>query len=680
MLETLTLADLCQPGSPLVLSPDEPVSMAMRLMEERRKSSVVLAIDDRPVGIFTERNALGLIAHGGYAAGTPLRELMSSAPLTASPALTFVEGYARMAAHGFRHLVLVDDQGRLCGVLSETDFAHGLGAEELLVPSTVADLMTRDPVTLPPGASLATALALMAERNISSVVVVEGERAVGILSERDAIPLAGAELDLQSTPLGARMSRPVHTIGPERPAHEASPLMRNLGVRRLVVEDAAGRLVGILTRRDLVKDIQDVYLRLLRRTVVEQGRALQDARRQLSEQTVLRSLLEHSEDLGVIAADAEQGIHFINTAALQALGLTDAVARSLPLSGLLTAAGLEAEGYAERLATLAGAERLTLDLSRTAGERWRWLRLVASAIRDTAGQREGYLLTIQDRLQEYPAEEGAGPVAASPELTLAARRRAQLERELRYALAADEFRLLYQPIVTIDRASLVAVEALVRWQHPRAGLLLPRDFIDTVERSDLDHRLGHWVLEQAVAQAQTWLAHGRVRVLRVRVSINVSGPQLAAGGLVRDLQEILERTGLDPSLLGIEVQERVLLRTPDRAPEQLKRLRDLGLSIALDDVGAGYSSMHFLKPLPIDYLKIGRGFVRHMTTDPADEASVRSSIALAHELGIKVIAVGVETADQLNDLGRAGCDLVQGFLLGRPVEPEAITRLVVGPV
>ena len=672
MLETLTLADLCQPGSPLVLSPDDPVSMAMRLMEERRKSSVVLAIDDRPVGIFTERNALGLIAHGGYAAGTPLRELMSSAPLTASPALTFVEGYARMAAHGFRHLVLVDDQGRLCGVLSETDFAHGLGAEELLVPSTVADLMTRDPVTLPPGASLATALALMAERNISSVVIVEDERAVGILSERDAIPLAGADLDLPTTPLGARMSHPVHTIGPDRPAHEASPLMRALGVRRLVVEDAAGRLVGILTRRDLVKDIQDVYLRLLRRTVVEQGRALQDARRQLSEQTVLRSLLEHSEDLGVIAADAEQGIHFINTAALQALGLTDAVARSLPLSGLLTAAGLEAEGYAERLATLAGAERLTLDLSRAAGERW--LRLVASAIRDTAGQREGYLLTIQDRLQEYPAdEEEVGPVAASPELTLAARRRAQLERELRYALAADEFRLLYQPIVTIDTGSLVAVEALVRWQHPRAGLLLPRDFIDTVEHSDLDHRLGHWVLEQAVAQARTWLAHGRVRV-----SINVSGPQLAAGGLVRDLQEILERTGLDPSLLGIEVQERVLLRTPDRAPEQLKRLRDLGLSIALDDVGAGYSSLHFLKPLPIDYLKIGRGFVRHMTTDPADEASVRSSIALAHELGIKVIAVGVETADQLNDLGRAGCDLVQGFLLGRPVEAEAITRLVVG--
>jgi PAS domain S-box-containing protein len=400
MLETLTLADLCQPGHPLVLSPDDPVLMAMSLMEQRRKSSVVLAIDDRPVGIFTERNALGLIAHGGFAPGTPLRELMSSAPLTASPRLTFVEGYARMAAHGFRHLVLVDDQGRLCGVLSETDFAHGLGAEELLVPSTVADLMTRDPVTLPPSATLAEALALMAERNISSVVIVEQDRAVGILSERDAIPLAAAGLDLQTTPLSARMSHPVHTIGPDRPAHEASPLMRALGVRRLVVEDAAGCLVGILTRRDLVKDIQDVYLRLLRRTVAEQGRALQDARRQLSEQTVLRSLLEHSEDLGVIAADAEQTIHFINTAALQALGLTDAVARSLPLSGLLVAAGLEAEGYTDRLASLVDAERLTLDLNRPAGERWRWLRLVASAIRDTAGQREGYLLTIQDRTQE----------------------------------------------------------------------------------------------------------------------------------------------------------------------------------------------------------------------------------------------------------------------------------------
>ena len=953
MIENLTLADLYQPGSLLALSPDAPVSLALALMGERGSSSVILERDGRAVGIFTERDALHLVARGDYHPDTPLHALMTPDPLAASPEMAFAEGYALMAGNGIRHLTLADAQGRLCGVLSESNFVHALGAEELLVPRTVADLMTRDPITLPPQASVAEALTLMAERHISSVLIAESGRVLGIVSERDAIRLAGADLDLSATPVADQMSSPVHRIGPDRPAYEVTPRMRELGVRRLTVEDASGRLVGILTRSDLLKDIQDVYMHLLRRVVAVQGRALQDARRQLSKQSVLRSLLEHSEDLGVVAADADQSIHFINDTALAALGLTAATARLLPLSGLLAAAGLAVENYAGRLAALAGAAHLTLDLSRDTGGDQRWLRLVASAIRNAAGDLEGYLLTVQDITEEHTArqqqrlvttlfdntsegilisdahnriltvnpaftaitgysaaeavgqnprllnsgrhdvtffrnlweqlertgawngevwnrrkngevypewlqinqvrgtdgqvvqhvaifsdlsvaqrsaeeidylrhhdpltglpnltrlrerlgealerlsrergrlavlvldldrfqdvvathghaagddalrhigerlaaatqpadivarlegdsfviarpidpgleasvqttlaaealqqvirrpldqaglpdltvtatigvalypEDGASVTSLlrnaesalkqaklasrssiafyRPEMTQTARRRIQLESELRRALAGGELRLFYQPIVAVATGRLVAAEALIRWQHPDDGLLAPRDFIEAVEQSDLVHPVGRWVLEQAAAQARDWLA-----LDRVRVSVNVTGHQIAAGRVAQDLKEVLDHTGLDPSLLCLEVLESVLLRDPDQALAELNRVRDLGVSIALDDFGSGYSSLSYLKHLPVDYLKIDRGFIRHLAHDPTDEAIVRSTIAMAHSLGKRVVAEGVETADQLDYLGRAGCDLVQGYLLGRPMEASAI--------
>ncbi|WP_295447697.1 EAL domain-containing protein [uncultured Thiodictyon sp.] len=1197
MIETLTLADLCRSAAPLTLFPDDPVSQAVAAMGERRLSSVVLVADGRPVGIFTERDALGLIARGDYLAGTRLGDLMSPDPLTAAPHLNFVDGYALMAEHGFRHLVLVDDQGQLHGVLSETDFARALGADEFLGPRTVADLMTRTPATLPPDATVATALGLMAERAISSVVIVVAGQAVGILSERDAIRLTGADLDLRTTPLATLMSRPLHTIGPDRQAHEASVSMQELGIRRLVVEDAGGGLVGILTRHDLVKDIQSIYLRLLRQVVADQGQALQDARAQLSEQSVLRTLLERSEHFGIVAVDAGHAVRFINGAALAALGLNAEGARSLPLPGLLAAAGLATEGYAERLAALVGAERLTLDLIRPTGSDWRWLRLVTSAIRDGTGRCEGYLLSIQDLTQEradaerlraivdsspagiglgdmqgrlvlanpafltmlgyqdhpqellgrhfsdftdtedrprdaaefarllagqvpsyrlekrylrrdgrlvradvtvsairdatgritaplalvmdisdlrraqeslleaqalthlgsweldlstnrllwsdevyrifglppgseltleaflnlvheddrervaaayahsvatagdydiehrvrrpdgrvrwvrergghttdaagrvirtlgtvhditedhaarhqqrlintlfestsegilitdadnrivavnpaftaitgYSAAEVAGrnprllqsgrhdaafyrelweqlgltgtwggevwnrrkngevypqwliinqvrgpdgrvqqhlaifsdesaaqrsaeaieflshhdpltglpnltrlrvrltdalerasagqhrlallvldldrfqdviashghlagdevlkalaarlaaaaqpadilarlagdsfviaralgadleavriaqdlqqvvnqpldvaglpnlTVTASigvavypedgigvtsllrnaesalkrakeagrngiacyrPEMTADARRRVQLESELRSALAEGEFRLFYQPIVCVATGAMVAAEALIRWQHPRNWLLLPAAFIDAVEHSDLIHPIGRWVLTQAVAQARDWQA-----LARVRVSINVAGPQIASGELARDLEAALDLVGLDPGLLEIEVLERFLLRDPDQALAELQRVHDLGVAIALDDFGTGYSSLSYLKRLPVDYLKIDKSFIRHLVSDPGDSAIVRSTITMAHNLGIQVIAEGVETADQLAYLDGAGCDLVQGYLLSRPVAPEVITEGLAG--
>ncbi len=1212
MIETLTLADLCRSRAPLAFAPETPLHLALAAMSEQRMSSVVVVADDRPVGIFTERDALALIVREAYDSDAPLAGLMTLNPITAPPDIGFAEGYARMVAEGIRHLVVVDAAGRLVGVISETDFAQALGADELLIPRTVSDLMTRDPVSLPPGATVAEALRLMTERRISSVLIVEADRVLGILSERDAIRLVGAALDLGLTPVLSQMSQPVHCVQPDVPAHEASPLMRALGVRRLAVTDESGRLVGILTRRDLLKDLQTTHLRLLRQVVADQGRALNDARRQLSDQGVLRSLLEHSADLGILATDAHLGVRFVNQAALGALGVHPPVSGGQRLTELLTAAGLTVPDLTERLAAAREGTGLALDLSRPEGQGARWLRLTASAIRDARGGCEGYLLILLDRTRElaeterlraisasapsgiglydlqgrlrlanpallellgytdhpdeligsyftdviaaedqerartnfrrllageipsyrvergyrhrdgrlvradvavsairdaaghltealaivndisdlrraqerlleaqaiahlgsweydvaedrlywsdeayrlfgqpigtpldlgdflamvhpedqeavstayqqsltavapyeiehrirradgserwvreravhltdnqgrvirslgtvhditeehaaqaqqrlitalfdntsegilitdahnrilavnpafttitgYPAAEvlgrdpgllnsgrhdeaffrdlwrqleaagawsgeiwnrrrngevypqwlqinrvldaegrvlqhvavftdlsaaqrsaaeiaylshfdpltglpngahlrealatalgepvpggsaeeagvprtqasglallvldldhfqdlvathgylagdealrtlgqrlaasaapgdilarlagdsfvlarplasgpGAPPASAQaseaaralqqlvhrpldldglpelrltaslgvalypqddeaatsllrkaeaalkraketgraglafyrPEMTQAARRRLQIENELRHAVERGELRLHYQPIVAVGSGALVAVEALLRWQHPRLGLVGPREFIDVVEQGDLVHPVGRWVLAEACAQAHAWQGLAQPPW----VSINVSGAEIDGGNLARDLEKMLQRTGLAPRLLEIEVLERVLMQDPDRALAELQRIHDLGVTIALDDFGTGYSSLSYLKRLPLDFLKIDMSFIRNLTTDPGDAAIVQSTIAMAHHFGIRVIAEGVETQEQFDYLAAAGCDLVQGYLLGRPTTAVEIT-------
>ena len=1215
MIETLTLADLCRSRTPLAFAPETPLSEALAVMKGQRTSAVVIVVDDRPVGIFTERDALALIVREAYDPDAPLGGLMTPNPITVPPELSFAEGYARMAAEGIRHLVVVDAADRLLGVLSETDFAQALGTEELLIPRAVGDLMTRDPVSLPPRATLAEALRLMNERRISSVLVVEGGRVLGIITERDAVRLAGATLDLGLTPVRSQMSQPVYCIHPDAPAHEAGPLMRALGVRRLAVTDDSGRLVGILTRRDLLKDLQATHLRLLRQLVADQGRALNDARRQLSDQSVLRSLLEHSADLGIVAADAQRVVRFANQAALRALDCESLAAEGQGLSEFLLATGLTIPDWAERLAALETGVGLALDLYHPAGEGARWLRLTASLIRDAGGACDGYLLTLRDRTQEhtaaerlraisanapsgiglydlqghlrlanpafldllgyadhpqellgshfvaiigpedqerartnflrllageipsyqversyrrrdgrliwadvavsaihdaaghltealaiindisdlsraqerlleaqalahlgsweydtvedrlvwsdeayrifgqpigtpldlgdflamvhpedreavsaayqqsltvvapyqiehricradgserwvreravhltdasgrvirslgtvhditeehaaqaqqrlisalfdntsegilitdahnrilavnpafttitgYPAAEVLGrdpgllnsgrhdeaffrdlwrqleaagawsgeiwnrrrngevypewlqinrvldaegrvlqhvavftdlsaaqrsaaeiaylshfdpltglpngahlrealatalgepvpggsaeeagvprtqasglallvldldhfqdlvathgylagdealrtlgqrlaasaapgdilarlagdsfvlarPLASGPEappasaqaseaaralqqlvhrpldldglpelrltaslgvalypqddeaatsllrkaeaalkraketgraglafyrpeMTQAARRRLQIENELRHAVERGELRLHYQPIVAVGSGALVAVEALLRWQHPRLGLVGPREFIDVVEQGDLVHPVGRWVLAEACAQAHAWQGLAQPPW----VSINVSGAEIDGGNLARDLEKMLQRTGLAPRLLEIEVLERVLMQDPDRALAELQRIHDLGVTIALDDFGTGYSSLSYLKRLPLDFLKIDMSFIRNLTTDPGDAAIVQSTIAMAHHFGIQVIAEGVETQEQFDYLAAAGCDLVQGYLLGRPTTAAAITAIL----
>lgn len=240
---------------------------------------------------------------------------------------------------------------------------------------------------------------------------------------------------------------------------------------------------------------------------------------------------------------------------------------------------------------------------------------------------------------------------------------AELEKELRQALKDNQFELYYQA-QTCD-GQLVGAEALLRWHHPVDGLISPAGFIARAEQCGLIIPLGYWVLEAACNKLKTWEAHPALK--EITLSVNVSAQQFGTGEFIHDVKTILERTGVNPKRLRFEITESSVLIDIDNTANQMANLKELGISFAIDDFGTGYSSLFHLKHLPVDQLKIDRSFIRNITEEPDDLAIVQAIIAMAHNLGIGVIAEGVETESQRNVLSDRDCLNYQGFLFGKPL-------------
>jgi diguanylate cyclase (GGDEF)-like protein/PAS domain S-box-containing protein len=250
------------------------------------------------------------------------------------------------------------------------------------------------------------------------------------------------------------------------------------------------------------------------------------------------------------------------------------------------------------------------------------------------------------------------------DMNASALERLELESDLRHALEQNEFVLYYQPQFSGDGKRLTGAEALLRWRHPRRGLVPPGDFIPVLEELGLVVDVGDWVISEACRQLKAW-HQARVRV--PKVSVNISARQFSDGQLGTRIATILRETGLPPACLELELTESILMREVSEAMQILDGLKNLGLSIAVDDFGTGYSSLNYLKQFPIDVLKIDRTFVDGLPSGEQDAQIARAIIAMAHSLNLAVIAEGVETHEQLDFLREHGCDEVQGYLFGRPM-------------
>lgn len=260
-----------------------------------------------------------------------------------------------------------------------------------------------------------------------------------------------------------------------------------------------------------------------------------------------------------------------------------------------------------------------------------------------------------------------------PELDQRVQKRLSLENSLRKAVERGELMLYYQPQVSLKDGRLVGLEALLRWKHPDVGLISPAEFIPVAEDSGLIVPIGRWVLRTACRQVATWRDAG---LGPINVSVNLSVRQTRDPHLLHDILDVLRETGVRPGQLELEITESVLMDNVNVNVDLLTRLRYEGIRLAIDDFGTGYSSMAYLKRFPIDQVKIDRTFVRDIPGNGDDEAITSAIIAMAHNLGLSVVAEGVETAAQLDFLRGAGCDIMQGYYFAEPRPADQVTAFL----
>jgi len=259
----------------------------------------------------------------------------------------------------------------------------------------------------------------------------------------------------------------------------------------------------------------------------------------------------------------------------------------------------------------------------------------------------------------------------SPAMNTRTLERLALENKLRFALERGEFLLHYQPQMDLYTGQIIGMEALLRWRTEEWGWVSPAEFIPLLEETGLILPVGKWVLQQACAQNRAWQAAGYPTM---RIAVNLSARQFVQQDLVHSIADILEKTGLEPQHLELEITESIMMDAVSEKLKVLETLKQTGLQIAVDDFGTGYSSLSYLKRLSIDTIKIDQSFVQDMTEDPADVAIVETIIALAHNLKHKVIAEGVETNKQLMMLRKLKCNEIQGYLISRPMPAESVTQ------
>jgi EAL domain-containing protein (putative c-di-GMP-specific phosphodiesterase class I) len=263
-------------------------------------------------------------------------------------------------------------------------------------------------------------------------------------------------------------------------------------------------------------------------------------------------------------------------------------------------------------------------------------------------------------------------VVASPDADERALARLDLEMELRRAIDEGELELQYQPVVDAKTGRLYGLEALVRWRHPSLGLLGPEHFMDVAEDTGLVLPLGDWVLEQACVAAVEW--QHRHADSPIVMAVNLSARQFQQPDLCDQVAAVLERTGLDPSLLALEITETVVMEDTETTLATLRALKQLKVRLSIDDFGTGYSSLSYLKRFPVDAVKIDKSFVDGLDSGPVDREIVRAVIRLATAVGMQTIAEGVETVAQQEQLRLLGCSMLQGYLLSRPGPLDLVER------
>ena len=299
---------------------------------------------------------------------------------------------------------------------------------------------------------------------------------------------------------------------------------------------------------------------------------------------------------------------------------------------------------------------------------------IGVAFYPTDGTSIESLIARADAAMYCAKQRGRGNVQCyAPGMNSGAEERVQFESELHNAIALGQFELYYQPKVDTVTGEVRSAEALIRWIHPKRGIVSPGDFIPVAEECGLIGAIGEWVIHEACRQARAWQIAG---LAWLRISVNLSASQFRQEGLVASIERALQESGLEPKYLEVELTESVVMTDPEKSIAVLEELSKMGVLVSVDDFGTGYSSMSYLRRFPIDKLKIDRVFISEIVNRPEDASIVRAIVSLAHSLRLKVVAEGVETPQQLEFLKAVGCDEYQGYHFSQPLPATKFEALI----
>lgn len=394
MQASVVLKDICS-TDPVRVPPTAPVSEVLETMHAMRISSVVVVEGRRPVGIFTERDAMHVFVHGSEARLVPVSAVMGKPPVVAHLDTGFFEAYHLCAHNGVRHLIVVDGMGDLHGVASDTDFMRVLGLEVLSGQEKVGQVMSHAPMGLPSAAALSEAVAMMVKFQSQAVVAVDDGRPVGILSERDVVRLGRVDADA-ATPLAALMTTPVVTITADRSIYHAIELMRERRIRSLVVVDTQGQFSGLLSEHDVVKKIEGRYVSVLMAIIRRQSDDINRIRQELDEKHVLSAVLHQSLGVGLVVADPAGAVHYMNPVAAGLFALAPTQVSGATLSELFEATGLSTAHLQPAFHAARQGRSYEYEFGHHDGATHRELHVRMAPIQDQDGRFLGLVQAIQD--------------------------------------------------------------------------------------------------------------------------------------------------------------------------------------------------------------------------------------------------------------------------------------------